>query len=418
MPAHDHRKKFRNFNRLALLICTCNRLRATDPRGISLGAPTKQTGGSNMTGFSLRRRIVTSSGLVLAAVLLAGGAFAQDAPGAVYGMTNAAGGNSILIFARAANGTLTSAGSAATGGTGKGAGLGSQGALVVTNDQRWLLAVNAGSNDITVFSVTPDGLQWRSKTPSDGAMPISVAIHGRLVFVLNAGTPNVVGFRLSNDGTLYPLPGSTQLVSGAAGPAEVAFNADGELLIVTDKPTNQVFTLRVNDEGAAAAPVAHVSNGATPFGFAVDQRDHLVVSEAHGGPNGASALSSYDIHEEGGLRLITGSAPTHQGAACWVVITQNDKFAYTSDTASGVITGFSLSRDGSLTILDAQGVSAVTGAGSTPTDLALSENSRFLFSLNLGAGTVAGWRIGSDGALTFTGVATGMPPSATGIAAR
>src|SRR5215471_12406832 len=145
MPAHDHRKKFRNFNRLALLICTCNRLRATDPRGISLDAPTKQTGGSNMTGFSLRRRIFTSSGLVLTAVLLAGGAFAQDEPGAVYAMTNAAGGNSILIFARAANGTLTSAGSAATGGTGKGAGLGSQGALVVTNDQRWLLAVNAGT---------------------------------------------------------------------------------------------------------------------------------------------------------------------------------------------------------------------------------------------------------------------------------
>src|SRR5215467_9951859 len=231
MPANDHRKKLRNFNRLALLICTCNRLRATDSRGISLGAPTKQTGGSNMTDFSLRRRIVTSSGLVLAAVLLASGAFAQDEPGAVYAMTNAAGGNSILIFARAANGVLTSAGSASTGGAGKGAGLGSQGALVLTNDQRWLLAVNAGSNDITVFSVTPDGLQWQSKTPSDGAMPISVAVHDRLVYALNAGTPNVSGFRLSSDRTLTPTPGSTQLVNGAAGPAEVAFPAEGELLI-------------------------------------------------------------------------------------------------------------------------------------------------------------------------------------------
>jgi 6-phosphogluconolactonase (cycloisomerase 2 family) len=371
-----------------------------------------------MTDFSLRRRIVTSLGLVLAAVLLASAAFAQDEPGAVYAMTNAASGNSILIFDRAANGVLASVGSAATGGTGKGAGLGSQGALVLTNDQRWLLAVNAGSNDIAVFSVTPDGIQWRSKTPSGGAMPISVAIHGRLVYVLNAGTPNVAGFRLSNDGTLNPVAGSTQLLSGAAGPAEVAFNADGELLIVTDKPTNQIFTLRVNNEGATAAPVAHVSNGATPFGFAVDQRDQLVVSEAHGGPNGTSALSSYDVDEEGGMRLTTGSAPTHQGAACWVVITQNDKFTYTSDTASGVITGFSLSRDGSLTILDAQGVSARTGIGSTPTDLALSENSRFLFSLNPGAGTITGWRIGSDGALAFTGVATGVPPSATGITAR
>ena len=154
------------------------------------------------------------------------------------------------------------------------------------------------------------------------------------------------------------------------------------------------------------------------FGFAVDQRDHMVVSEAHGGPGGTSALSSYEVDEEGGLRLITGSAATHQQAACWVVITQNDKFAYTSDTASGVITGFSLARDGSLTILDPQGVSARTGTGSTPTDLALSENSRFLFSLNPGSGTIAGWRIGSDGALAFTGTAAGIPTSATGIATR
>jgi 6-phosphogluconolactonase (cycloisomerase 2 family) len=371
-----------------------------------------------MTDFSLRRRIVTS-GLVLAATsFLASGAFAQDEPGAVYAMTNAAGGNSILMFDRDANGALTSVGSAATGGAGKGSGLGSQGALMLTNDQRWLLAVNAGSNDVTVFSVTPHGLEWRSKTPSGGAMPISVGIYGRLVYVLNAGTPNVSGFRLSSDGTLTPVPGSTQLVNGAAGPAEVAFSGDGELLIVTDKPTNQIFTLQVNDDGVAAAPVAHASNGATPFGFAVDQRDHLVVSEAHGGPNGTSALSSYDVDEEGVLQLITGSIPTHQGAACWVVITQNEKFAFTSDTASGVITGFSLSRDGSLTILDPQGVSASTGTGSTPTDLALSENSRFLFSLNPGSSTIAGWRIGSDGALAFTGTAAGIPTSATGIAAR
>jgi 6-phosphogluconolactonase len=387
-------------------------------RGTLLGGPTKQTAGSNTIDFSLRRRIITS-GLVLAAtVFLATGAFAQDEPGAVYAMTNSAGGNSILVFDRAANGALTSAGSAATGGAGKGSGLGSQGSLVLTNDQRWLLAVNAGSNDMTVFSVTPDGLQWRSKTPSGGATPISIAIHGRLIYVLNAGTPNVSGFHLSSDGTLTPVPGSTQLLNGAAGPAEVAYSADGEFLIVTDKPTNKIFTLRVDDDGVAASPVAHASNGATPFGFAVDRRDRLVVTEAHGGPNGTSALSSYDVDEEGSLRLITGSAPTHQGAACWVVITENDKFAYASDTATGVVTGFSLSRDGTLATLDPQGVSARTGPGSTPTDLALSESSRFLFSLNSGSGMIAGWQIGSDGALAFTGAAAGIPASASGIAAR
>jgi 6-phosphogluconolactonase (cycloisomerase 2 family) len=368
-----------------------------------------------MTKYFFNRGIVSA---FLASLFTFGPALAEDDPGGVYTMTNSAAGNAILIFDRAANGVLTSAGSIATGGTGQGSGLGSQGALALTADQRRLLAVNAGSNDVTVFAVTPGGLQWRSKTASGGAMPISIAIHNRLVYVLNAGAPNVSGFRLSEDGTLSPIPGSTQILPGAAGPAEVAFDADGELLIVTDKPTNKIFTLQVNDDGVAGTPVSHLSHGVTPFGFAVDKRNHAVVSEAHGGPAGSSALSSYDVGEDDGLRLITGSAPTHQGAACWVVITTNDKFAFTSDTASGVITGFGLSRDGVLTILNAQGVSASTGTGSTPTDLALSESSRFLFSLNPGAGTIAGWRIGSDGALAFTGTAAGIPASASGIAAR
>jgi 6-phosphogluconolactonase (cycloisomerase 2 family) len=371
-----------------------------------------------MTRFFSKGRAVSTGALLALSLFASRTTLAEDNSGEVYLMTNAAAGNSVLIFNRSANGALTNVGSVSTGGTGTGSGLGSQGALTLTADQRWLLAVNAGSNDITVFSVTGDGLQWRSKTASAGSMPISVAVHGRLVYVLNAGTPNVAGFTLRPDGSLASIAGAVQVLNGAAGPAQVDIDAEGDLLVVTDKPTNQIFTLRLNEDGVASAPVAHLSHGATPFGFAIDRRDHLVVSEAHGGPNNSSALSSYDVEESGDLRLTTGSAPTHQLAACWVVITANDKFAFTSNTASGTITGFQVQRNGGLAILNAQGVSANTGSGSTPTDLALSENSRFLFSLNPGAGNVAGWRIAEDGSLTFTGAATGVPASASGIAAR
>jgi 6-phosphogluconolactonase (cycloisomerase 2 family) len=371
-----------------------------------------------MIHFSFRGQAAGTRLVLTAGFLIAGVVFAQEDPGAVYTMTNSASGNTVLIFDRAANGALISSGTAATGGTGTGSGLGSQGAVALTNDQRWLFAVNAGSNDVTVFSVTPNGLQWRSKAASGGTVPVSITVHDRLVYVLNAGTPNVAGFRLSNDGTLTSISGAAQVLNGSTGPAQVAFSANGDLLIVTDKPTNQIFTLEVREDGTAATPVSHISNGATPFGFAIDRRQHLVVSEAHGGPNNSSALSSYNVGADGALDVITGSSPTNQLAACWVVITTDDKFAFTSDTASGVITGFSLAQDGSLTILDPQGVSARIGSGSTPTDLALSENSQFMFSLNPGAGTIAGWRIGVDGGLTLTGGATGIPASASGIAAR
>ena len=119
-----------------------------------------------MTHVFSRGRVASAGVILTISLFCTQSAFADDAPGAVYSMTNAAAGNSILIFDRAANGALTAAGSVATGGKGQGSGLGSQGALTLSADQRWLLAVNAGSNDVTAFSVTDDGLQWRSKTPS------------------------------------------------------------------------------------------------------------------------------------------------------------------------------------------------------------------------------------------------------------
>lgn len=355
------------------------------------------------------------------ALLIVQSGFAQEKEedaGTVYAMTNAASGNSILIFNRSASGVLTGAGSASTAGLGLGSGLGSQGSLALSQNQRWLLAANAGSNDVTVFSVSEDELRFRSKTPSGGTTPVSIAIHGHLVYVLNAGTTDVVGFRLRRNGSLVPIPGARQTLDGASGPAEVAFEPDGELLVVTDKSSNQIFTLPVDDDGVAGSPVSHPSNGATPFGFAFTGRDELIVSEAHGISNAISSLSSYDVGEDGDLNLVTASASTEQAAACWVVITENGKFAYAADTGGGVITGFRVARDGSLSLLNPQGVSANVGSGSAPADLAFSEDSRFLFSVNSGNGTIAGWRVASDGSLIFTGAVQGIPSSASGIAAR
>src|SRR6266542_3774812 len=170
---------------------------------------------------------------------------AGEAPGAVYVMTNSTAGNAVLAFDRAANGDLTPAGSYATGGLGAPA-LGSQGALVLTDNQRWLLAVNAGSNEISVFAVQPNGLSLADKEASGGERPISLAAHGSLVYVLNAGgVGNIAGFTLAADGHLSTLAGSTQPLSnggvGAApGPAQVSFSPDGTTLVVTEKATNLI----------------------------------------------------------------------------------------------------------------------------------------------------------------------------------
>src|SRR5690242_20912890 len=102
---------------------------------------------------------------------------AADAAGgrrAVYTLTNQVAGNAVAVFNRAADGTLTAAGTVATGGTGTGAGLGSQGAVALSDDGQLLFAVNAGSNDVSVLTVGPAGLALASRTPSGGTLPISL----------------------------------------------------------------------------------------------------------------------------------------------------------------------------------------------------------------------------------------------------
>jgi 6-phosphogluconolactonase len=155
--------------------------------------------------------------------------------------------------------------------------------------------------------------------------------------------------------------------------------------------------------------------GQTPFGFAFDEGAHLIVSEAFGVAPNASALSSYGVAPDGSISTISPLVATEQTAACWVVVTGNGKFAYTTNTGSGSISTYQVGRDGSISLLASVG--ANTGEGSTPTDLALSEQSRQLFVLNSGARTVGAYRVRRDGGLVPVDVVGGLPAGSTGLAA-
>jgi len=362
------------------------------------------------------RRVGLAAGAITVALAaLAVPASAQPgAPGAVYTSTNSPAGNAVVAFDRAANGSLTPGGSFATGGTGTGGGLGNQGAVVLSDDHRLLFAVNAGSNQITSFEVTPHGLRGADLVASGGVEPVSVTVHGRLLYALNGGGDgNIAGFTVGRDGQLAPLSGSIRPLSAAgAGPAEVSFNTDGSKLVVTEKATGKIDTYAVGADGRASGPVVGDSVGPTPFGFAFDKRDHVIVSEAFGGAAGQSALSSYNVATEGALETISPSVHTGQSAACWVVTTDNGRFVYSSNTGSGNISAYEVGHDGSLTLL-AGGVSALTGA--SPTDLAVSENN--LFVLNSGAHTIGAYRVQHDGRLVPVDVAGALPGGATGLAA-
>lgn len=346
--------------------------------------------------------------------------------GAVYVLTNQVN-NSIAVFTRDQNGNLTAAGTFSTGGSGNPVAippdpptdpLASQGSLILSENQL-LFAVNAGSNEISVLSIGKSGLTLVDKVDSGGVRPISLTVHENLLFVLNeGGTPNITGFTIEDDGTLAPLDGSTRPLIGGAGadPAEVSFSPDGTLLVVTEKMGNRLDTYTVDDKGVPSQPIANPSSGMTPFGFAFNNDGYLFVSEAFGGMPNQGKMSSYSTSAGGMLSVVSASVPDFQTAACWVVITNNGKFAFVSNTGSGSISSYFINDDGTIELLHS--VAGSTGAGSSPIDMALSNNSRFLYVTDNGTQMVHSFEVEKDGTLTSIDNDGGLPFGVQGIAAK
>jgi 6-phosphogluconolactonase len=348
--------------------------------------------------------------------------------GAVYVLTNQTT-NSVAVFRHNARGILTAAGEFPTGGAGDPTPqppdpatdpLASQGALIMGRGNQHLYAVNAGSNQISVLRIRKNSLDIVDVVDSGGVRPISLALHDDLLYVLNeGGTPNITGFTIEDDGTLTRLAGSTRplIGGGAADPAQIGFSHDGTLLVVTEKAGNRLNTYTINDNGLPSPPIDNASNGMTPFGFAFNNANTLVVSEAFGGTPNASASSSYDAEDDGTLSVISGSVANSQTAACWIATTNNGKFAFVSNTGSATISSYRINaEDGTLTLLNP--TAADTGMNSAPIDMDLSVNSRLLFVLLGGTQSVASFRVWKNGNLTLIDTAGGLPLGAQGIAAK
>jgi 6-phosphogluconolactonase len=336
----------------------------------------------------------------------------QESSGAVYVLSNQTTANSVLVYRRDSSGNLTYSGSFPTGGTGAGTGgdpLGSQGSLTLGSGL--IFAVNAGSNDVSMFAVRGTDLVLLDRKPSGGQMPVSVAVNGFRVYVVNAGgTPNISGFAIDPvGGHLVPLPNSQRPLAGGtlAMPAEISFDADGDILLVSEKGTKLIDTYRLDFRGYASGPISHPSSGVTPFGFSVTNRGYAIVAEA-----GPGAASSYEIDRTADLELVSGSVALGQKAPCWLVTTHDGRYAYTANAGSGTISSLGIAPDGVLSLLNPAAATL-----SAPLDLAMTRNSKFLY-VREGTGSVSGFKVGTDGSLTLVGTWTGLPAGAQGIAAR
>ncbi len=330
--------------------------------------------------------------------------------GAVFTLSNAADGNDVLVYERSGDGTLTHVDTVATGGNGSGDGLGSQGSATLSDNGHWLFAVNAGSDSLSVFAVDGTSLTLTDTAASRGDRPISVDVHGDLVYVLNGASADVAGFRLI-DGDLHRIRGAVRQLSGDdADPAQVEFSPDGESLVVTEKATNQIVAFNVTASGRINARTINHSSGETPFGFEFDPHGLLVISEAFGGEPDISRVATYALREDGRTRVID-SDPTTQTAACWIAVTTDGAYVYTTNTGSDTVSRFALHDDGSLELL------GQTVTGDAPIDVDLSAGDGYLYVINAGDVSIGVYAVGDDGSLTEIQTVTGLPATGLGIAA-
>lgn len=336
--------------------------------------------------------------------------------GYIYTESNAAGQNTILVFKQMEDGTLAMQQEVASGGAGLGAGLGSQGALVLDAAKKWLFAVNAGDNTVSSFSVGADGkLTLKYTAASGGTTPNSVTVYGNILYVLNAGSSNICGFKVDAEGMLEKIEGSMHPLSDPAADApQICFEPTGKALYVTEKATNKIGRFTLNAKGAVASAVFTPSTGETPFGFAYGRnKRYLIVSNAAGGVAGAGSCTSYGPGANGMLRAVNGAVPNYQGAPCWVATTKHGAFAYVTNTASNSISSYYINNMGKLYLVNA--IAAIGGLATI--DMVVSTDNRYAYAIGAASHTLEQFERKPFGQLKPIGSMPNLPEFAVGLAA-
>jgi 6-phosphogluconolactonase (cycloisomerase 2 family) len=362
-----------------------------------------------------------------AAAFAGNGAAAPNSSGApavvghVYVNDNTTGVNTVAGFDRLADGTLAPMKGSpfAVGGAGTGHAVASQGSLQLSADGRYLLAVDAGSNQISVIRIKPDGSLQSAGVevvPSNGIDPVSIAVSGELVYVANAGAggSNYTGFRVNPGGRLRRIPGSTVALPDGSQPGDVLFNGDGTKLAGARVGSSQIDSFTVGSDGlltpAPGSPFP--AQGLGPFGseFRPTDPSQLFVSNAHNGGVNLGTVSAFSVAGDGTLSSI-GSSPFAdlQNAPCWVEISHDGRYLFAVNTASSTISSFSIGAGGTLTLL---GSTPFAHGPVGPEDARLSPDGSTLWVVDAGAAAVSGFAVDGGALAELSSSPTAAPSGA------
>ncbi|WP_369170956.1 lactonase family protein [Streptomyces sp. R28] len=348
------------------------------------------------------------------------GASGAGADRAVFVQGNELNGNTIHVFAGDGQGKLKPAGSYATGGRGGDQvdaptdSLASQGSLVYDDASGMLLAVNAGSGTLTAFRADGTKLGRRQIMDTGGDFPSSIAVRGKIAYVMNAGGKgSVQGFRITTKG-LVPIRGSFRSLGLAneavprfdTSPGEVEITPDSRNLVITTKGNNtiEVFPLKRNGLPAVAEPVVNKSAGNVPFAISFDRSGgRMLVAEAE-----RSTVTTYQVRQNGKLKVLQKPLANGQEVLCWLE-RAGDHF-YGGNTGNSTVTGYRMDEHGRLALTNEVGLATPPSSKSQGViDIAVTKDAKFVYVQNAVSGTVDGFRVEKNGSLTKVTTAEGLP---------
>ena len=265
------------------------------------------------------------------------------------------------------------------------------------------MAVDAGSNQISVLRLGYNGVPQLVGAPvsSGGIDPNSIAVSGNLVYVENAGAggTNVTGFYLAPWGGLYPLPHSTVTLPEGSSPGDALFNATGDKLAVTLVGSSQIASFDVRLAAwwpLPARPTQDRDSDSSARSSGRPTRTSCLSATPTTGPGSGQSPPTTSMARPAAAQSASSPFADTETAPCWVEISHDGRFLFTTNTGSGSISSYAISPNGELKYLSTV-QAGEKGIGDV--DLRLSPDGKTLFVNGSGADVVAAFAV-NGGELT------------------
>jgi 6-phosphogluconolactonase (cycloisomerase 2 family) len=342
-----------------------------------------------------------------------------EASPAFYTSSNAATNNQIIRYQMGSDGLFSEMGRFETGGMGTGRNLQAANSLALSDDRKWLVTVNAGSNQISAFRLGLGDPRLTEVHHSGGTLPLSVALRGRRVYVLNSGSDDVASFRLTETGRLVPLgDGAVRSLSTANTRAtSLGVTADGRHLVIAERGTDRLTAFAIGHKGVLAQEAQTIETTAKlPYALSFLGKATYTIFAGQG--DGQSAIGAYRFDSKGVLNPLEEPVYSGQTAACWSALSPRRRLLYAANAGSHSLTGLRIMRNGRLRFLDPNGVSVDTGPNNHPRDMAFSRDGKTLAVILSGEHAMGLYRVGLDGHLKLQQTVTGIPDATTGLVAK